>query len=98
MKTILWLLKRDNFISEVVEELKFSEERKFRFDWAIPDLKIAIEYEGLFSGKSRHTTKSGFSRDTEKYNLAAIEGWIVLRYTAKTYKNLNRDLKKLLKK
>lgn len=89
------------FKPKVVQELKFLDDRMFRFDWAIPSRKVAIEYEGIYSqrkntsGKSRHTTLSGYSKDTEKYNLAAIDGWIVLRYTAKTYKRLESDLEKL---
>lgn len=73
-------------------ELKFSE-RKFRFDWAIESEKIAIEYEGIFSRKSRHTTVGGYSRDVEKYNLASSLGWTVYRYTAKNYQNIINDIK-----
>jgi len=81
---------------EYKKEYKFSENRKFRFDYAIPFYKIAIEYEGLMSTKSRHTTITGYSKDCEKYNLATIEGWKVLRYTALNYGNLEQDLKDLL--
>ena len=56
--------------------------RKFHFDYAIEHLKIAIEYEGIISDKSRHTNIVGYTRDTEKYNLAANMGWVVLRFTA----------------
>ena len=77
---------------ELYRELKFAEDRKFRFDWAIKELMIAVEYEGIFSKKSRHTTQSGYSKDTEKYNLAASLGWQVYRYTAGTYKNIVIDL------
>lgn len=98
IKTLLWVLKREGKIKNYVEEHQFHHVRKFRFDWAIIDLKIAIEYEGVFSKKSRHTTIKGFTMDCEKYNLAQIEGWIVLRYTAKNYRDLDNDLKKLLKK
>lgn len=79
----------------VVPEYVFSTKRKFRFDWAIPDKRIAIEYEGIFSEKSRHTTVQGYSRDSEKYNLAVENGWRVLRYTAMNYKNLLNDLNAL---
>lgn len=75
-------------------ELKFSE-RKFRFDWAIESEMIAIEYEGIFSKKSRHTTVSGYSKDTEKYNLAASLGWMVYRYTSATYKNIIKDFNEM---
>ena len=78
------------------KELKFSDKRRFRFDFALPIHKIAIEYEGIVSGKSRHTSITGYTRDTEKYNLATIEGWKVLRYTALNYGNLEQDLKELL--
>lgn len=70
------------FNLEVVAEYKFHDKRKWRFDWAIPSLKIAIEYEGLFSAKSRHTTPTGFTNDCTKYNNAAANGWAVLRFTS----------------
>ena len=71
-----------------VKELKFHPSRKWRFDFAIESLRIAIEYEGIMSEKSRHTTISGMSRDCEKYNTAQLLGWKVLRFTALNYKNL----------
>lgn len=65
------------------EEYRFHPVRLFRFDFALPHLKIAIEVEGGVFGraKSRHTTGSGYTRDCVKYNLAAAEGWRVLRFT-----------------
>lgn len=83
-------------IDEYVTELVFDEVRMFRFDWAIPSLKIAVEYEGLFSEKSGHLTVSGYTKDCTKYNLAVANGWRVLRYTAKNYLDLEKDLMKLL--
>jgi len=73
-------------------EVKFAADRKWRFDWAIPSLMIAIEYEGIFSTKSRHTTHKGFNADTEKYNRASQDGWKVLRFTASNYKTLVNEL------
>jgi very-short-patch-repair endonuclease len=58
------------------------ETRRFRFDYAMPEIKLAIEYEGIFSAKSRHTTVAGFMRDAVKYNEATILGWRVIRITA----------------
>jgi hypothetical protein len=86
---------------EYLKERQFAPPRKFRFDysffkWIEGDyLKVAIEYEGLFSAKSGHTTIKGYSNNCTKYNLAAINGWIVLRYTATTVKNLTDDLRAL---
>ena len=78
-----------------VEEHKFHPTRKWRFDFAIPERMIAIEYEGIFSEKSGHTTHKGYIKDTEKYNEAAKLGWTVLRYTAKTYKEVIDDINEL---
>lgn len=80
-----------------VTELTFSKKRKFRFDVAIPDKKIAVEYEGLNSAKSGHTTITGYTSDCAKYNLAQVEGWVVLRYTMVNYKDFTNDLKDILK-
>lgn len=89
-----------------IKEHRFSCARKFRFDFCIPDYKIAIEYEGIyFTSKdkeqgrtySRHTTMSGYSMDTEKYNLATVEGWRVLRYTAKNTHKCHDDIVALIK-
>ena len=62
-------------------EHKFHPTRKWRADIAIPTLKALIEYEGISSAKSRHTSITGFTNDCEKYNQAQILGWKVLRYT-----------------
>lgn len=77
-------------------EYRFDEARKFRFDIAIPEKLIAIEYEGIFSTKSRHTSFEGYTRDATKYNLAASKGWKIYRYTAMNYKNFESDLKTIL--
>jgi hypothetical protein len=74
------------------EEYKFHVERNFRLDYFIPALKLGIEYEGIMSEKSRHTTVTGYSKDTDKYRLAALEGINVLRYTPLNYKNVIDDL------
>lgn len=97
IKAILWMFKKDGLISDYVEELQFHNVRKFRFDWAIPEKMIAIEFEGIISKKSRHTTVKGYSMDCTKYNIAASNGWRVLRYTALNYKEISNDLKSLLK-
>lgn len=68
-----------------IAEYRFHPTRKWRFDFAWPDYKIAVEAEGLAwrGGISRHTTPVGFDGDCDKYNSAATAGWLVLRFTAK---------------
>jgi very-short-patch-repair endonuclease len=72
------------------KEHKFHDKRKFRFDYAIPDIKLAIEYEGGTWSGGAHTRGKHYSSDCEKYNLAQINGWIVLRYTTDTVKSVEQ--------
>ena len=73
-----------------VKEHKFHDKRKFRFDYAVTDIKLAIEYEGGTWSGGAHTRGKHYSSDCEKYNLAQINGWIVLRYTADTVKSVEQ--------
>jgi hypothetical protein len=93
---ILKSFHQHDMIPEYVTEHQFDDKRRFRFDWAIPELKLAIEYEGIFSEKSGHTTVNGYTKDVKKYNLATIQGWKVLRYTALNYSDLAQDLELFL--
>lgn len=84
-------------------EYRFHPVRKWRFDFALPNQKIAIEFEGgVFLPKARHTSMVGYSKDVEKYREAVLYGWKVLRYTAKDLAVKNgeykiiEDLQKLL--
>jgi very-short-patch-repair endonuclease len=79
------------------KEFKFAKGRRYRADFALPDQMIIVEYEGIFSQHSRHTNKIGYSKDTDKYRLAEMEGYTVLRYTALNFKNVIQDLEKIIK-
>jgi hypothetical protein len=48
-----------------------------RVDFAYPDLKIAIEYDGLW-----HSERKAFLSDRERLNRLAAAGWTVLHVTA----------------
>lgn len=63
-------------------EYTFHDHRDWRFDYACPDVKVAIEVEGVnYGGKSRHRTPGGFEDDAEKYHEATRMGWTVWRIT-----------------
>ncbi len=66
---------------ECVKEYKFHPERRWRFDYAIPEHKIALEVEGGVWTAGRHTRPQGFLGDIEKYNTATLMGWRVFRTT-----------------
>ncbi|MES2864122.1 MAG: hypothetical protein V4666_08390 [Bacteroidota bacterium] len=86
---------QSGLIEEYKTEFQFTKKRKFRFDWFIPCLNLAIEYEGIMSSKSRHTTISGYTGDINKYNLALALGFKVLRYNALNYQNAYSDIEKI---
>lgn len=62
-------------------EHKFHPERRWRFDFACPEKAVAFEIEGGTFGISRHTSGKGYAADCEKYNEAALRGWLVIRLT-----------------
>lgn len=76
----LALLKRAGLPAPTLE-YRFHDTRDWRFDFAWPDGKLALEVEGgaFKAGGSRHTRGAGFRRDCEKYSVAATLGWRILR-------------------
>lgn len=74
-------------LPEPVAEFRFHETRKWKFDLAWPDQKVALEQEGIVYPKAtgdhrlsgRHVSVSGFKGDIEKYGEAFRLGWRVLR-------------------
>lgn len=75
------LLCKSDLKLDCIKEHKFHPVRRWRFDYAIPTAKIAIEVEGGVWTGGRHTSPKGFLNDMEKYNTAAIMGWRLLRTT-----------------
>ena len=69
--------------SDWVQEFKFHPKRKWRFDFACPVYKIAVEFEGGVFTEGGHVHGAMYSKNCDKYNAATILGWHILRYTAK---------------
>lgn len=67
--------------AEVVKELQFHPDRKWRFDYAFPSRKVAIEIDGAIWTLGRHNRPRGYLNDIEKLNTAASMGWLVLRFS-----------------
>jgi very-short-patch-repair endonuclease len=65
-----------------VRQFKFLPYRRFRFDFAWPDHKVYVEIEGGTWVGGRHVRPAGYARDCEKYNQAALNGWVGLRFTS----------------
>ena len=77
----LRLLQHEFKSLEIVKEHQFHPVRKWRFDYAVVDLKIAVEVDGAVWVGGRHNRASGYIADMEKLNTAASMGWLVLRIT-----------------
>ncbi len=64
-----------------VREHRFDASRRWRFDFAWPDRLVAAEVEGGTWAGGRHSRGEGYAKDLEKYNAAAVGGWLVVRLT-----------------
>lgn len=69
-------------LPEPVAEYRFDARRRWRFDLAWPDRRIAAEIDGGTWIGGRHTRGAGYRRDCEKLNAAELQGWHVLRFTS----------------
>jgi hypothetical protein len=65
-------------------ELRFTPVRRWRFDWAWPRQRVALEIEGGVWTGGRHTRGKGFLGDIDKYNEAQRLDWKVFRCTPTT--------------
>ncbi len=70
----------------LTKEVVFAPPRKWRFDYAYPDLMIAVEYQGgnYGGGRGGHNSVSGLKRDYEKFTEAALLGWTLILIDAST--------------
>lgn len=74
-------LRREK-ISGYVREHRYHDDRRWRFDFAWPNAKVAVEVDGGIYGPKagRHNRGAGMEADNEKLNTAASMGWVILRF------------------
>lgn len=77
----LYVLLRASFLPLPKLEYRFHPVRRWRFDLAWPEHKIALEVEGGIWSRGRHVRAAGYEEDCRKYNHAVLLGWRVLRVT-----------------
>lgn len=95
LRDVFTVICKTDLKVECVKEFKFHPVRKWRFDYAVPEHKIALEVEGGVWTGGRHTSPKGFLGDIEKYNTATLMGWRVFRTTPDDlYKKKTLDLMK----
>ena len=74
-------------LPEPVREHVFSKPRRWRFDFAWPYHKLAVEVEGGIWAAGRHNRPLGMLADMEKYNAALLLDWRVLRVAGQHIKS-----------
>ena len=62
-------------------EHRFHPVRKWRFDYAWPEQRVALEQEGGVFIRGRHSRGVGMVNDMHKYAAATLLGWRVFRAT-----------------
>ena len=75
------------------QEYRFHATRRWRFDFAWPKQRVAVECDGgqWKARGGRHARDS----DREKLNAAAVDGWRVLRYSGKMLQEPKKVIKQV---
>lgn len=83
--SLLLLQLQSNNIPTPIREHRFHAVRKWRFDLAWPENKVAVEIDGgaFAFGGGKHMQP----RDLEKLNTAASLGWKVYRFSPDMIRN-----------
>jgi hypothetical protein len=68
-------------LPEPVAELVFARPRRWRFDYAWPEQRVALEVQGGLFTRGRHSRGPALMKEHEKLNTAAAMGWRVLYCT-----------------
>ena len=68
-------------VKKPVREYRFSNTRRFRFDFAWPQEKVACEVQGGIWVGGRHNRGKGYENDCDKLNLCQLDGWLLLYVT-----------------
>lgn len=76
-------LCHDQKLPTPVAEYVFAPPRRWRFDLAWPDQRVAIEVQGGLFTRGRHTRGAALLKEHAKLNAAASGGWRVLYCTPK---------------
>lgn len=68
-------------LPEPEREHRFDPVRRWRFDFAWPADRLAVEVQGAIYARGKHGRGTGIEKDHEKANAAVLAGWRVLTYS-----------------
>ena len=83
------MLRRSRFPGWVANHPVEIRGRRYYLDLAVPDLKLAAEIDGW----EHHKTLQSFIADREKWNDLALDGWLLLHFTARSLEDLVPQLR-----
>ena len=72
---------------EFEQEFRFHPLRKWRADFYLVGRMILVEIEGGIWSNGRHTRGKGYIGDMEKYNVATMLGYQVIRFSTEQVKS-----------
>lgn len=81
-KTFLTQLQSEG-LAKPLPQFQFCQNRKWRFDFAWPSIRLAVEIQGGTFTNGRHSRGVGYDQDSEKSNIATLLGWRVLRFSTR---------------
>jgi len=61
-----------------VSEYRFAPPRRWRWDWAFVEEKIAIEQQGGIWTHGRHVRGAALLKEWDKLNEGAVRGWRIV--------------------
>lgn len=67
-------------VRDFQREFRFHPVRRWRFDIAMPRLRLAIECDGGLYIRGRHSRGKSQEDDYVKHNAAVVLGWRVLKF------------------
>ena len=79
-------------LPEPVAEFRFHPTRRWRFDWALVEQKVALEVQGGLFVQGRHARGAALLKEFEKLNTAAVMGWVVVFVTPQSLFSEGPDL------
>lgn len=83
VELLVWQIQHVCNLPAPIREHRFHPTRKWRFDLAWPDRRLAIEIDGVTYEGGRHQRIEGFTKDLHKHNAATLLNWRVLYMTPK---------------
>jgi hypothetical protein len=76
---LAWLDREGlHFLPEAEFVFDQENDREWRFDYAWPRWKVALEIQGGTFVNGRHSRGPALRREYEKHNAAVVQGWHVL--------------------